>query len=60
MKNREKQGHFIRKMVIQRAASHSRVGNYLMRAGGMITLRGEQPAGSLDQGRSRCLGLVDA
>jgi hypothetical protein len=36
------------------------VGNYVVRAGGMITLRGEQPAGSLNQGRSRCLGLVDA
>jgi hypothetical protein len=47
-------------VVIQRAASYPRLGNYVVRASGMITLRGEQPAGSLDQGRSRCLGLVDA
>jgi hypothetical protein len=60
MKNCQKQGLLIWKVVIQRAASYPRVGNYVVRAGSMITLRGEQPAGSLDQGRSRCLGLVDA
>jgi hypothetical protein len=36
------------------------MGNYVVRAGGMITLRGEQPASSLNQGHSRCLSLVDA
>jgi hypothetical protein len=60
MKNCQKQRLFIWKVVIQRAASYPRVGNYVVRAGSMITLRGEQPAGSLNQGRSRCLGLVRA
>ena len=60
MKNRQKQGFFIGKVVIQRAASYPGLGHYVVRAGGMITLRGEQPAGSLNQGRSRCLGLVRA
>ena len=60
MKNCQKQGLFIWKVVIQRPASYPRVGNYVVRAGGMITLRGEQPARSLNQGRSRCLGLVRA
>ena len=51
---------FIWKVVIQRAASHPRVGNYVMRAGSMITLRGEQPAGSLTRAAHAASGLVCA
>lgn len=59
MKNCQKQRLFIWKMVIESAASYPRVGNYVVRARGVITLRGEQPSGSLNQSRSRGLGLVD-